>query len=681
MPTSRVRLGDTGEVVTVEHQTGASPDEIKRLARQPRPRPTTHVARPTEPDVVARAHRALTAEPPMGARTGLSRTLFGEKVGSFDYPGRVVRSAGDLFLPTTVPESAAMAATLPVGGNVLTAPLKRIAAGGLAGGGTALAQGKDWASSLVEGGRLGLSQFAGELLPGALRFGLTQKAGQRALAGHESRVAHDRAMHEAVTGVEAERYKADVATRRSAEAARVREARAQFQEQRRDLTAKQEEATAAQSSAVAARRSAEAARVREARAQYQEQVRDVTSRHEQAVTAQARTHEAATAAAQATHEAHTRAYAEQGAQTIAESFKAQVSAWRDFPSNEQGLLGMVYGEGQAKLSAVYDAVMKDIAQLGKGRAVEIPLKDAQALRIRFWDTRGPVQRGMPDITRVDASQLAEAATGYWKKNPGVYRRAVGALDALDIGDPAARAEYKAGQALIQFTDKTKMLKGETFNPEAARAGFTELKKVDELRRRGQGDIFQGPIAEAVRRPAPELRLPTEPAPLTPPTQPVFRRPTPLPEIPPGPASPKIPVFRRPTPLPEVEPPPKRVLIEKPTPEGLEFKTVPNIKWWQAAAIAEIPAIVAGLATGHHGYGGYGLPLAAGAVAAGASGRRVITKAPLSPLGQFASDLRLEQPLAQEARRATGPSLAISPHEGPSTADIDRQMRERFGPKP
>ena len=122
-----------------------------------------------ERDVVGRAKEWLTREPPLG-----SRTMFGET----DMPGRVVRAAGDLFLPGSVPEAARFAATLPIGGGMVTGPLMRTGAGALAGGIASMAQGKGFGEAATTEG---LSQLAGEVLPGALRFGLTQKAGQRAL--------------------------------------------------------------------------------------------------------------------------------------------------------------------------------------------------------------------------------------------------------------------------------------------------------------------------------------------------------------------------------------------------------------------------------------------------------------------------------------------------------------------
>src|SRR6267142_6719205 len=134
MPKTRVvELG-----VVVEHPEGATKEQIIALAKKQKAavKPTPAAAPPAPPDVVGRAHKALTAEPPMGARTELSRKLFGEKIGSFDTPGRVVRAAGDLFLPSSVPEAVALGATLPIGGgNVVTQPLKRMGAAALAGGG------------------------------------------------------------------------------------------------------------------------------------------------------------------------------------------------------------------------------------------------------------------------------------------------------------------------------------------------------------------------------------------------------------------------------------------------------------------------------------------------------------------------------------------------------------------
>ncbi len=480
-------------------------------------------------------------------------------------------------------------------------------------------QGHDFASSALEGGKEGLSQLAGEVLPGALRFGLTQRAGQKALAGRgaeigqreisnaaatkarEDKIAHDTAMDKTLGTMEKENYTRDVGARRKAEAADIRSARAAHQDTaaktRRDYAAAEEKRQAQ--------------------------------------------HKAAVETAKTRYAADTRAYEQDGARTVAEGFKQHVPAFRDFPSNESGLLNMVYGEGQARMSARFDAALKDVVSLGKGRKVEIPAGDAEALGLKVTGLR-QMDKTRPPVADVDGGQLAERLTGYWKKDHGVYRRGVGALDKANLGDPASRAEYKAGQALIQFADRTQMLKGEKFNPESARAGFTSLKKIDELRKRGQGDIFQGPISDAVRRPAPQLKLPGEPPP--------------LPE-------PVIPAFRRPAARPEIEPPAKRAIVEppeaaqlpalSPTPEGVTTKTLPKMGWFQGAALAEIPFLIGSLVSGHGAHSGYGLPAAVGGLAShGLSGRTFVTKAPLSPATEMS--LRLTPALgAQEARRMMG----------------------------
>jgi hypothetical protein len=609
MASSQVRVPD-GSVITVEHEAGATPEAIKALARQrhaappPRPEPSVSAA---PSDVVGRAKEFLTREPPAGARTGVSRALFGERIGSVDVPGRVVRAAGDLVLPGNVPEAARTAATLPIGGGLLTGPLMRTGAGALAGAAASAAQGKEGWGVGGEGARQGASQLAGEILPGLLRFGLTQRAARPLLAASAARSKHDTAMHEAVTTLEERGYKADVAARRTTDAAALAEARAQHQ--------------------------ANAQRIKQ---QHEAIETTRTRQYKSAEDAKAARHAADVEAATATHTTQVRGYQEQGAASIADAFKKQVPAWEGFASTERGLLGMVYGKGQRLLSQRFDEALRDVVRGATGRPIKVRASDAGALGI---GTVGSVDAAEGQIAHVfvDAAVAAQAVTGRWRRDPGLYRRVVGALDEAGIGDPAARAEYKAGQALIQFADRTQMLKGERFNPEAARAGFTKLKVVDELRRRGEGDIFEGPIAAAVRRPAPELRLPAEPA--------AGRPPRPL-------AAPLIPPFRRPRPSPEIAPPMVRIAPGVPAlPEGVKTRKLPNLGFWEGAALAEIPFLVAGLATGQHHLTGYGMPAAAGGLLArGLRNRTIATEAPLSPLSSFATRV-LPQVGAQQTSRA------------------------------
>jgi hypothetical protein len=501
---------------------------------EPKTKETTGDAK----DVVGRTREWLTREPPEGSwSVGHGGTPFGEP-----NIGRWVRAAGDLFLPGSIPEAARFAATLPIGGGMLSGPLMRTAAGGLAEGVANVATGKDFASGVTSGG---LSQLAGEVLPGALRFGLTQRAGQKALGGRaaeigqreisqgaaakvrEDKIAHDTALEKSVSQLEQERYKADVKARKTMEEA------------------------------------------------------------------------AATAAAER-HATETRAYEQSGAQIIADGFKQKVPALREFPSTEAGLLNMVSGEGPQRVSKAFDEAIKAVIQSGRGRKIEIRADDAKALGLKPTGLRQMDKTQRP-VGDVDGGQLAESLLGFWKTDHGVYRRGVGALDRADIGDPVARGEYRAAQALFDFAERSQMLKGGTFNPDLARAAFDRVKKLDTLRKRGQGDMFTGPVAEAVNRPAPVLRTPA--------------------------------------PSPEVNPPARRAILQppeletptqlSPTPEGVRTRTIPTASWWQGAFIGEIPALLGAVVTGHPNYALSGLGGAAGAAGAmGLSGRRVITAAPL-----------------------------------------------------
>ncbi len=519
------------------------------------------------PDIVGRTKQALVAEPPAGSRTGVSRALFGERIGSWDTPGRVVRAAGDLFLPGSVPGAAGFAATLPIGGGLLTAPLKRTAASAFAGGVARTAQTGDVTEGLHTAGSQGLSQLAGEVLPGVLRFGLTQKAG---------------APHVALRAAEEAAYPGKVAERRTADAANMRGARATH--------------PAPPPAATRTFAAGEAA----------------TTTH----------HAPAGPKATDQHAAAVREYEQGGAKTIADAFKQQVPAFKDFPSNEAGLVGMVSGDGPKRMSERFDLGMKDIVKAGRGKQVELQIRDAEALGLKVEAAHDPLAGISPvarealeragrlpaagpgvDRQMFDAGQVAERATGFWKKDHGVYRRVVGALDKADLGDPALRGEYRAGRALLDFAEASQMLKGQKFNPEAARAAFDHVKKLDTLRKRGQGHISTGPIAEAVNRPAPQLTLPAEPAAGRPPITQAFRRPAPLPEVP------------KPAPLPE----------------GVETKTLPKVSHPYAvgAVVGELPALIGALATGHMDYRAAGIGgLLGTAGALGLSGRTFVTKAPL-----------------------------------------------------
>jgi hypothetical protein len=617
--------------ITLAQQKRAAASNAAGSSRAPAVSPA---AETPERDIVGRAKEWLTREPPEGSEI---------IIGGVN-PFRWARAAEDIMLPESIPGAAAFAATLPFGGaapmgaaraamqpakriaadlfsgGLVTGPLKRTAASALAAGTAGLAQGQNLASAGWEGGRTALSQLAGEVFPGMLKFGLTQKAGQRALGERaaeigqreisqgaaakvrEDKIAHDTAMEKSVSQLEKENYAAEVAARQNTEATAFREARAQHQE----------------TVATSKRNYAAAEEARQAQ------------------------HRAAVEAATARHAADVRAYEQSGAQIIAGGFKQQVPALSGFPSTEAGLLNMVSGEGPQRVSAKFDEAMKGIIASGKDKLVQIPHQDAKALGLE--GIRTMKGEGGRVIAIVNAGQLAEKATGYWKKDHGVYRRAVAALDKADLGDPASRAEYRAFRALADFAESSQMLKGKKFNPDLARAAFDRVKKLDMLRRRGQGDMFTGPVAQAVNRPTPTLRLPAASAPL---------------------GEPLIPPFRRPAPPPEVTPPAKRAIVAppkletptplSPTPEGVTTKTLPRMSLWQGAFVGELPYLIGAVATGQHGYGGpgvQGLGIAGGLAAAGLSGRTFVTRAPLSGASELATRV-LPGFEAQEARRLMG----------------------------
>ena len=67
------------------------------------------------------------------------------------------------------------------------------------------------------------------------------------------------------------------------------------------------------------------------------------------------------------------------------------------------------------------------------------------------------------------------------------------------------------------------------------------------------------------------------------------------------------------------------------PAGVTVRQIPQIGFWQGVALAELPALIYGLATGVHGVGRYGITGAVGGLGGSVlSGRQVATNATLGP---------------------------------------------------
>lgn len=338
--------------------------------------------------------------------------------------------------------------------------------------------------------------------------------------------------------------------------------------------------------------------VQGARNAYAERLRGERAAYKQGKQALEQGHEAEVSRLTQAHEAATRAHADQAAAKVAEEATRAVPAWKDYPKDTKGLLDMVYGTGQQKLSEAFDKAMQEVVAKGRGQKIVVAAEDAAKLKLPVLGQVANKVTGATDQVVVDAGQLAEKAVGAWRKDPGLYRRVVGTLDKANLGDPEARAAYRSGQAFITYIDQTKALQGEVFRPDRITAGFTRLSTVDQLRRRGAGDIFSGPM-QAARGVPPAPVLP--PKPVVPPFVPPPKPQMPLP------------------PVPRVAPPPT---VPPAVPPG--FRVTPNpIAGHPYAAGAAAEALLAGAGLGH----GYGLPFVGGMMAARSLPPQLVTQAP------------------------------------------------------
>lgn len=458
---------------------------------------------------------------------------------------------------------------VPYVGPVASSALGILGAG-LGGAGTAKATGENVTK---ETEKAVAGQTLGELVSGALRFPWYGRVGNRLMAERAEQIAADKARYAA----ERAGYKEQVAQDRALRQ-RAMEAAEQQQAQRKFATGLQ---------------------------------------HRQATQEQQAGYEAAQQARQMTAETR----AEQAAGIIGDHYKRIVPAWQDMPGGTKGLADMVYGRGQQKLSDAYEQAMQQVIGKARGTEVQIPVEVAMRLGLPVDPdvaVRMGVQRSglsipgyqaeapgavMASLTPVDAELLFKAAQGKWQKEPGAYRAAFNALDEAGIGDPAAREAYKAGQSLIQFTAASKMVRPATsegperFDPQKAMNALMDLAKVDKLRKRGMGNIYEGPIPEVSRLGLPPAEIPA-PAPIPKPT---------------------IPPATQPPPMPLRQPPAKPT--EPPMPEGVSQSVI-------LPSLAKHPWMTAGALGGAGSYA-LGLP---GALASGLAlipGTRITTRAPVN----------------------------------------------------
>lgn len=222
---------------------------------------------------------------------------------------------------------------------------------------------------------------------------------------------------------------------------------------------------------------------------------------------------------QMAHKTAASTHGEQAAAAIADDLVRQVPALQGTQASGKGLYDAIYGSGKDKVSAAFDDALKAVVDKGKGQIVQVPEEVAQryqlavaggsgiaglpaniqALFNKGAQKAGMATPGIPGLIGVDAAELAQKMTGSWKKDPAAYRAGARALDEANIGDPAARAAYKAYVGTSQFIDKAKALTAEgVLDTEKVMKALADLKKLEELRRRGLGSGTEGIIQRASR---------------------------------------------------------------------------------------------------------------------------------------------------------------------------------------
>jgi len=333
-------------------------------------------------------------------------------------------------------------------------------------------------------------QIIGETLFAPVGLALKARAAAQARAMAGDKAAFDKAMTDALNQMEQSGYKAEVQALRTAHAEQIRLGRAAHQTQKRQTMA-----------------------------DYERHVADTEARH---------------AAASGAH-------GESSAASIMDDWKRQVPAWESLPSSNRGVVDAVLGKGQRLVGQSFDAALTEAMAQAKGKQVTIPEKTAQALGFKVEAdplagmsafNRAALEKAgrlppQPTGVPVDAAELMQRMTGQWEAKPAAYRSAADALVGAGFGNEAARAEYKAAKGLIGSVDRAKAIEyvpgvGHVFNPEKQLAGMSTVKQINELRRRGLGDIFEGPM-QAIRggpTPPPEIPKPVLP-PFVPPQRPTM----------------------------------------------------------------------------------------------------------------------------------------------------------------
>jgi hypothetical protein len=531
------------------------------------------------------------------AREGTRQMLQTDKLGDAAWLGDALNP-----VPGNTAEAAAMAVTAPLKGNLIMGPLKRIAAAGATGAAVRGVQGED---PVEAGTRFALGQAISEG-PGAVVGGVLK---QRQLSRANKDVIAKKKLNETITeqGTKYDKRKHEIseATRKSQYDAMTEQTMAAYKQavQQADISYK---------AALAETKAAEHALNLDAQKQAKIlDAGDLIVHEANKARLKADFVKAQQAQAQA-FEAMKRAHAQQGAAQIMNEYKQKNPAWADLPSDETGLLDAVKGRGPQLASARFEASFKEAMAKAKGKTITLSPQDAQALGLPLppppagsaavpfaapsWMSPQVAAQyqvgGSGQSMTFAADKVMEAMLGKSgsQATRGAYRRAASALDAADIGDPVARAEYKSSMAMIEGIEKAKAVEGGQYHPDRMLKHLTAgtHKDINIIRNRGEGDALRGPLAETTKN------IPQPPSPLTPPTmpdKPLPRQvqPQTLREPAPGtyPPEPNIAPFQ-PQPAPQPRPP----MPDPQLPQGFQAVSIPVPQ-----LVQRHPGVTSGLAQG------------------------------------------------------------------------------------
>lgn len=399
------------------------------------------------------------------------------------------------------------------------------------------------------------------------------------------------------------------------------------------------------------RLSQHAQQAQEQKGQYESAVKDIRQQDAQMIRAARQKHiddknatldqHAAQVAEQQTQFGSQQALSgQEAAKLMMDDVKAVVPAWRELPSDTAGMTTAVLGKGPTLLSQEFNKAMEAIIQSGRGRDIELPLEYLIKLHVPLKGVNAARPGDDVIVNKADAGLVAKAIVGTWKENPQMYHETIEALDAMNIGDSAARLAYKTGIRFNEFMAGIKAIdvlpEGSVLHTDRIVKAMSDKKMIDILRKPGIADVDEGllqiPRSRTLTAPPeipepridpfvapPRTRLPDAPQIMAPQIDPYMAPPrTRIPDPPVVPKAPTAATFEGGPPL-------------DPTREGGEIAGLDlgtrGQRMGVGAATGAITAGAAGAVGIPMGWGAYSFPAATGTLIGAALPNQWLTKAP------------------------------------------------------